>query len=449
MQCKAGYHLKKGVSCEIDSPDCLSYDADGNCQLCRKGLTLTSNGVCSQLNSTCLQVCESDKFKCLSCAAGFFLNAFFQCEKQDGKCIEYTNGVCSKCSERFFLFSSICFPYTAGCAQYSGSNCTVCKTSYTLKNGECFAWKQQDLSLIGSNDKYNFSITPIDVRQSKYYINNLSPGSELGKFFFSSSFDATFQDCSLSTLSESSGNGWRAATADASQFIGLSISDAPLTFYAVQLEAVNGNYITEFYLEYSVDGTNFIRVQNPFQVPSSIAASMTTIYFTGIYAKAIRIKINKFQGWPACRIDFFYYDLVRYRKISNLKSLKYLQETINSNFVDRVDNQIYINQAYFFNPNAACTAKELCFTGLQLCQPRTISALSLNFGSAGAVSEFYLTYSVDGRSYNCFNACAKIPVNSVVNGTFNYSLSNLQAQGVRIYPTKYAGSSNFSPVFYY
>lgn len=104
-----------------------------------------------------------------------------------------------------------------------------------MKNGECFAWKQQDLSLIGSNDNYNFSITPIDVRQSKYYINNLSPGSELGRFFFSSSFDSSFQDCSLTTLSESSGNGWKAATADSSQFIGLSISDAPLTFYAIQL----------------------------------------------------------------------------------------------------------------------------------------------------------------------------------------------------------------------
>lgn len=94
---------------------------------------------------------------------------------------------------------------------------------------------------------------------------------------------------------------------------------------------------------------------------------MTTIYFTGIYASAIRIRIIGFKGWVAARINFFYYDLIRFKKISNLKSLTYLQNAINSTFVDRVDNQIYINKFYFFNPNAACSVQELCFTGLQLC----------------------------------------------------------------------------------
>jgi hypothetical protein len=31
-----------------------------------------------------------------------------------------------------------------------------------------------------------------------------------------------------------------------------------VTFYAVQLEAVEGNYIKEFELEYSVNGVDFI-----------------------------------------------------------------------------------------------------------------------------------------------------------------------------------------------
>jgi hypothetical protein len=190
-------------------------------------------------------------------------------------------------------------------------------------------------------------------------------------------------------------------------------------------------------------------VQNAFTVPASVAVNMTTIYFTGIYAKAIRIKISKFQGWPACRIEFFYYDLLRFRKISNLKSLKYLQDTINSNFVDRVDNQIYINQAYFFNPSAACSSQEMCFTGLQLCTPHLISSLTLNFGPTGSVTEFYLTYSIDGRSYNCYNACAKVSIPASGNNSFNYSFSNLTAEGVRIYPTKYSGNPNFSPTFYY
>ena len=176
---------------------------------------------------------------------------------------------------------------------------------------------------------------------------------------------------------------------------------------------------------------------------------MTTIYFTRIYAKAIRIRISKFQGWPAARIEFFYYDSLRFKKISNLKSLKYLQETINSNFVDRVNNQIYINQAYFFNPMAACTSKDLCFTGLQLCGKRNIKSLTLNFAANSTITSFYLTYSVDGRSYNCFNSCKTIQVPASATNSFDYNFDNFEAQGIRIYPQGFTGSGNFSPTFFY
>lgn len=182
---------------------------------------------------------------------------------------------------------------------------------------------------------------------------------------------------------------------------------------------------------------------------SSILTNITTIYFTGIYAKVIRVRITGFQGWPATRIEFFYYDLLRFKKISNLKSLKYLQETINSNFVDRVDNQIYINQVYFFNPVVSCTAKDLCFTGLELCQQKEITGVTLNFQDSNYVSEFYLTYSIDGRSFNCYKSCLKYSVSNVTNNSFNLQLDGLSAQGVRIYPTKYKGTPKFNPTFFY
>jgi hypothetical protein len=119
--------------------------------------------------------------------------------------------------------------------QYSGKDCTQCRVNYALKNGECFKWKPQNLGLLGGDDRYDFEITPIDVRQSKYYINNLSPASEIGKFFFSSYSDATYQDCSLSTLEGNPSKGWKAKIADQNQFIGIQVTETPVTFYAIQL----------------------------------------------------------------------------------------------------------------------------------------------------------------------------------------------------------------------
>ena len=89
--------------------------------------------------------------------------------------------------------------------------------------------------MLGGDDHYDFDITPIDVRQSKYYINNLSPASEIGKFFFSSYSDASYQDCSLSTLEGDPSKGWKAKVADQNQYIGIQVSESPITFYAIQL----------------------------------------------------------------------------------------------------------------------------------------------------------------------------------------------------------------------
>ena len=78
--------------------------------------------------------------------------------------------------------------------------------------------------------------------------------------------------------------------------------------------------------------------------------------------------VKDYWVWPGTKIEFFYYDYLRYRKISNLKSLKYLKESIQSNFVDRIDNQLYINSRFFnFDPAKSCVDKDVCFTGLELC----------------------------------------------------------------------------------
>ena len=126
------------------------------------------------------------------------------------------------------------------------------------------------MDLMGGDDVYDFEITPIDVRQSKYYIDNLSPASAIGTYFYSSSYGSSYQDCSLSTLEGFVSKGWKSKVANTNQYIGVTLTGEPATFYALQLEAVEASYITEFYLEYSLDGKKFIRVQNAFAVPSSI-----------------------------------------------------------------------------------------------------------------------------------------------------------------------------------
>ena len=73
-----------------------------------------------------------------------------------------------------------------------------------------------------------------------------------------------------------------------------------------------------------MDGIEFIRLSNIFESRES-SSKLVTIYFTAIYARAIRIVVKEYFVWPATRIEFFYYDYLRYRKISNLKSLKYLK----------------------------------------------------------------------------------------------------------------------------
>lgn len=77
--------------------------------------------------------------------------------------------------------------------------------------------------------------------------------------------------------------------------------DDPVTFYAIQIEGVDGNYIRSFYLEYSLDGVNFIRVSKSYDTEIT-GKNLITIYFTAIYAKAIRIVVKEYYGWPAARI---------------------------------------------------------------------------------------------------------------------------------------------------
>jgi len=105
-----------------------------------------------------------------------------------------------------------------GCVRYNGKACTECKKGFTLFNEECYSLKSLGMKLEGEDEQYDFDIYPMDITKSKYYIDNLSPVSELGQFIYSSAFSSdyinprlTFDDNNFDNLNTKS-NGWKALT---------------------------------------------------------------------------------------------------------------------------------------------------------------------------------------------------------------------------------------------
>lgn len=126
----------------------------------------------------------------------------------------------------------------------------------------------------------------------------------MGKILFSSFFNKEYIKADVGTdeTGVAFSQGWKSEHERPGEYIGFVIEEGePVTFYALQLESVEGFYVKEFYLEYSIDGTNFIRVEKVFDGSHS-SKDLTTIYFTAIYAKAIRIVIKSYVGWPATKI---------------------------------------------------------------------------------------------------------------------------------------------------
>lgn len=139
--------------------------------------------------------------------------------------------------------------------------------------------------------------------------------------------------------------------------------------------------------------------------------------------------------------------MLRFRKISNLKSLTYLKESIQSNFVDRMDNQMYINQRAFFTPAKTCKSKDVCFTGLELSSSKTVKSVSISC-SEGSLQKVYLTYSLDGLNFNCFEKCREVVLDS--HQTYNQIILNsLVAKNVRVYPVEYKGQPKISITYDY
>lgn len=60
--------------------------------------------------------------------------------------------------------------------------------------------------------------------------------------------------------------------------------------------------------------------------------------------------------------------------------------------------------------------------------------------SSGWVSKVYVTYSIDGNSFNCFEKCREIEVKNEEGGNI-VQLNSLLAKNVRVYPVAWEGDA--------
>ncbi len=108
---------------------------------------------------------------------------------------------------------------------------------------------------------------------------------------------------------------------------------------------------------------------------------------------------------------------------------------------------MYINQRFFFNPSKVCQDKSVCFTGLELCQERTINSLKIGI-TEGGVKKIYITYSIDGQNFNCFENCRHLILNEKQNES-TLNLNGLLAKNLRVYPLEWTGSPNIKIAYDY
>jgi hypothetical protein len=94
--------------------------------------------------------------------------------------------------------------------------------------------------------------------------------------------------------------GWKALNAVANETVGFSLKQAQ-TFYKVDIQGGEGGaYLREFWIEYSMDGINWKRIDKVFDASAS-ATGTYSASFTAIYAIAIRIVVKTFAVWPNFR----------------------------------------------------------------------------------------------------------------------------------------------------
>ena len=199
-----------------------------------------------------------------------------------------------------------------------------------------------------------------DIDFNSVSAKNPASGATVGTLFYSSVYNSNYNIYGINSTV-----GWKAAKAVAGEWAGIQLSSAQ-TFYEFNIQAgENGAFVSEFVIEFSVDGIKFDQVPGVFTADcSSDKNKIVKVQFVPVYAIAIRFVVNKFKTWPAARFDFIYNNIDEKQDWAGLFSTNQINKKIYAIQSSRLSNQLDINIRRFFNPVRDCSDKEKCWSGI-------------------------------------------------------------------------------------
>jgi hypothetical protein len=292
--CRDTFYIDNTGICKQGDLQCQLFNLDGTCNTCKDSYYINEIGGCSQMlpgcnytngkcascyapfvikNQTC-QILGCNKYcnqGCLQCDTTYTLTNF-TCEINNATCSQgtacnvptnikncqtYTNGVCVACVDKFFLWTSICFPFAVGCLRYDGKSCIACTTNYKLSQGICVKtmadWSFGDLFTKKVDLFTPTTGTAPTVVTSKLY----APGSSVGRLIYSSLYNFSYLSYNVNDSKTTGVTGWKAKNNASGEWVGLTLS-TPQTFYQVQIQSGdNGAYVTDFTVEFKLNNDTF------------------------------------------------------------------------------------------------------------------------------------------------------------------------------------------------
>ncbi len=147
LQCKNAYWVAPGLNlCVINDPNCLSPSANP-CTNCASGFAVGQSGLCEKLitpviPTTPVVVPTIPTTPTVNPTTPSGVNE----ANRDPNCVNYQNGKCLQCSNRYYMSDNKCIPVNQNCKDYQLSNglCTSCYPGYMVSNGNCIPSLQSD-----------------------------------------------------------------------------------------------------------------------------------------------------------------------------------------------------------------------------------------------------------------------------------------------------------------